>query len=233
MNFPNGICAVFFWIFISLFVIASTLNILCGFFEKEKARKISKPFCMAFLVAAAFCACPEEELLILAVTMGLVGDIILIWKDSKLCVALGTMSFLLGHLCYIGEMLTLIARTGFFAQNPHALPIIVAAVIAFMFAMIYPMYRLTNHSPVFTVGGIFYSTILCTVGGIAIFGCAVGLMPYFLLIVAGDLCFILSDSTLAFTIFIHDIKRRDFYIMLTYLLAQGLIFFGFVLTLLK
>ena len=43
---------------------------------------------------------------------------------------------------------------------------------------------------------------------------------------AGMLCFCVSDAYLVKTLFIQDDKRRDFYIMGTYLLAQVLILFG-------
>jgi len=46
----------------------------------------------------------------------------------------------------------------------------------------------------------------------------------------GALFFIISDTTIAYTYFYRDIKRRDFYIMIPYLLAElglvlGLAFF--------
>lgn len=52
-----------------------------------------------------------------------------------------------------------------------------------------------------------------------------------ILIFIGVIIFILSDSILSFTTFILDIKRRDFYIMLTYLIAQSLIAINLVMLL--
>ena len=41
----------------------------------------------------------------------------------------------------------------------------------------------------------------------------------------GVILFNISDAILAFTLFIKDFPKRDFYIMLSYILAQG--FFNF------
>ena len=46
---------------------------------------------------------------------------------------------------------------------------------------------------------------------------------------AGYLLFFVSDCTLIFTTYIKDIKRRDFPIMLTYLLGEFGIVFGLIL----
>jgi len=47
----------------------------------------------------------------------------------------------------------------------------------------------------------------------------------------GSIVFIISDSILVVTHFGFKFKRYDFYIMLTYLVAELLIISGFVLTL--
>lgn len=48
--------------------------------------------------------------------------------------------------------------------------------------------------------------------------------------VIGGISFLASDLILTKSFFIKDFKRRDYYIMLFYLLGQGLILIGITLT---
>lgn len=233
MNLPTGVRGGFFYAFLILFVIASIINLISGFLEKEKVRKISKPFCLFFLSLAVILAVPHYPMLYIAALAGFIGDIILIWKDNKVCVGLGVVSFWIGHGLYIASMLQILYAGGAFASSPFAWAWMILYVVLLMMASVYPMSLITDHSKIFTTFGIFYSTILVSVGVSAIMGCALGFANYFYLVIIGDVFFIASDCILAYTIFIKDIKRRDFYIMLTYLLGQAFILSGLVLTLLK
>jgi hypothetical protein len=49
--------------------------------------------------------------------------------------------------------------------------------------------------------------------------------------IIGLVLFIISDTFLTYTMFIKDVKRRDFYIMFTYLAAQVLFLVGIISTL--
>ena len=51
----------------------------------------------------------------------------------------------------------------------------------------------------------------------------------FIYIIIGYFLFILSDTLLVNSTFIKDFKKRDFYIMATYLCAEFLIVFGLLL----
>jgi hypothetical protein len=232
MNLPSGICGVFFYLFFGLSIFASLLNILFAYLEKEKLRRASKPFCLLFISLALILAVPHEPLIYAGALLGLAGDIILIFKEKKICVGAGSLVFLFGHICYIAEIVKIIYSRGLLASLAHPWVYWLLGVVGFMLLMIWPMYRLTKHSKVFTLIGIFYSTILLSVGASAIVGICLGLERYFFLIVVGDVFFVASDSTLAYTIFIENIKRKDYYIMLTYLLGEYFILSGLVLTVL-
>lgn len=66
----------------------------------------------------------------------------------------------------------------------------------------------------------------------AIIATSMGNALYCFLAVIGAAVFIVSDIILARTLFKKDTKRRDFYIMTTYLLGQGLIVLGLTFTIL-
>jgi hypothetical protein len=232
MNLPTGTNGAFFYTFIALALFAMLNNLIAGFLEKELWRKISKPFCLLFLGVAVAIAVPQYPMVYLAAFAGFLGDIVLIWKDNKLCVGAGVVCFWIGHGLYIASILKILYDANAFSTSLAWLYMLLFVVV-FMGLMVYPMWRLTNHSKVFAPIGVFYSTILVSVGASAILGCALGFSQYLYLIIIGDIFFILSDSFLTYTLFIKDVKRRDFYIMLTYLLGQLFILSGLVLTLLK
>ena len=97
MNLPTGLTGVFFYLALGLFLACSLFHLVVAFLEKEKLRKISKPFCLLFLSIAVILAVPHYPMLYIAALAGFVGDIILIWKDNKVCVGLGVVSFWIGH----------------------------------------------------------------------------------------------------------------------------------------
>jgi uncharacterized membrane protein YhhN len=220
-------------IFFALFVLASVVNVTAGFLEQEKLRKISKPFCLFFLSLAVIFFVPAEPLIYIGAICGLIGDIILLNKDSKISVGLGSGVFLVGHVLYISEALSLIFEKSALPPSLSTWLWMGLYAVLLLAASFYPIFRLTKHSPIFTPLGMLYSSILISDGAVAILGCAVGLSQYFFLMILGDVFFILSDSLLSYTIFVKDVKRRDFYIMLTYLLGQALILSGLVFTALR
>ena len=76
------------------------------------------------------------------------------------------------------------------------------------------------------IGMALYFAALTSDTLVSVFLLANGHQGLFFLALAGALMFLASDTILGFTMFKKDIKRRDFYIMATYLAAQVLIFCG-------
>jgi hypothetical protein len=233
MKLPEGTMGALCLTFLVLSGVAMLTNLVSAFREDETIRKISKPFCLLFLGIAVALALPSHPMVYLGAFMGFLGDIALIWKDDQRCVGLGVLCFWVGHGLYIATILQILYQGGAFSGVEYPWLWMPLFVFLFMGLMVYPMWRLTNHSKIFAPAGVFYSTILVSVGASAILGCFLGYSSYLYLVVLGDLCFIFSDSFLAYTIFIKDVKRRDFYIMLSYLLGEAFILSGLTLTLLK
>jgi|LAHS01.1.fsa_nt_gb uncharacterized membrane protein YhhN len=233
MNLPTGTMGALCLTFFILSLLAMITNLVSAFLEKETVRKISKPFCLLFLGIAVAFAIPNHPMVYLGAFMGFLGDIALIWKDDQKCVGLGVLCFWAGHGLYIATILQILYQGGVFKDTPNAWLWMLLFVLLFMGLMVYPMWRLTNHSKIFAPAGVLYSTILVSVGASAAMGCFLGYSSYLYLVILGDVCFIISDSFLAYTIFIKDVKRRDFYIMLSYLFGELLILSGLVFTLLK
>lgn len=227
---PNEIAAL---VFAVLFAVASFLNIYFGFKENERPRKISKPFCLAFLSIALICLVPNAPLIYIGAFFGLLGDIVLIWKDDKRCVAAGVLSFMIGHLCYISQAFLLAERNGAIEANPLSWLWVLIYCLGIYALCFYPIYRLTKGDRVFTFGGTAYAAIVITDSVVAILGCALGEGDWLSLMLVGGIFFAISDSILSYTIFQKDLPKRDFYIMLTYLLGQAFIVSGLAFTFLK
>lgn len=222
--------AISFSVFSSLFALTSVFNILCGFLEKEKARRISKPFCLIFLGIAALIALPRFFLIYCGCFLGSIGDFLLLYKNNRKCLVSGLSSFLLGHFCYIAETIVYLAGEGYLEW--WSCLAMAAFYLLSVLLVIAPIWGLTKHSKMFTISGTFYCATLISV----IASGALGLFflgpRWYIFVMCGGIFFFASDLILTSTIFRHDFPRRDFYIMLTYLLGEAGIVFGMIFTLL-
>ncbi|MCI1245117.1 MAG: lysoplasmalogenase [Bacilli bacterium] len=218
------------YLFFGLFLAASAVNLVCGYNEWERGRRRSKPFCLLFLALAAMCAAPKEPLIYVGAFLGMAGDVLLLWKSKRSFLALGAASFFLGHACYVIEMLLIMGGAGLLDWPVYGYMILVAVLVELVAAP--TIYFFTKKSKPFTAIGVFYSTILISVALIALQGTCWGYAKWFSLVLAGAVSFIISDCTLALTLFRHDLKRRDFWIMLTYLMGEALIVCGLLYTVL-
>jgi uncharacterized membrane protein YhhN len=233
MNFPTGSRGIAFWFLIGLFAAVSVINVIAGFFEAEKIRKLTKPLCMLFLGSAAAVAVPSYPLIYIGAFAGLAGDIFLIYKNNQKMVVAGILFFYLGHLCYFGAMLSLLFARGFVDPWPYNwIWILLYAVLAPALFW-YPTYLLTRKKA-FSIYGAFYMSAVASEA-------IVPLLLYFLfdradyfyLCAMGGVLFCISDLILTYTLFKKDLPRRDSYIMLTYLGGQFFIILGLILSALR
>lgn len=221
---------VSFLVFCALFGIFSVVNILAGFFEKEKLRRISKPFCLVFLGVAATIALPEYYLIYIGCFLGSIGDFLLLYKSNKICLVSGLSSFLLGHFCYIAQTIVYLSMHGFLEWWSSL--VMIAFYLVAALAVVAPIWGLTKHSKLFTISGTFYCTTLLSVIASGALGLFFLGARWYIFVMIGGIFFFASDLILTSTIFRHDFPRRDFYIMLTYLLGEAGIVFGMIFTIL-
>lgn len=213
------------YVFLALFIVATVLELVFCFFVLEKARKITKPFCVFFLAIAAALTIPDQPLVWVAALFGVLGDVLLIFVKNDKLFAAGAVSFLVGHLLYFSQVFLML--DGNVEWWFYLLYILSVAVIALILAK--PLGSMIKDKVLLT-GALVYGAFLAS--GLIVMGVCVGYFPtsYMYLSLIGYVFFIMSDLTLAYTRFKRDIPRRDFPIMLTYLLAEFLIVAGFVLT---
>ncbi len=221
---------VSFLVFSILFGIFSLINILTGFFEKEKLRRISKPFCLIFLGIAAAISLPDYCLIYIGCFLGSIGDFLHLYKNNKICLVSGLSSFLLGHFCYIAQTIVYLSMHGLLEWWSSL--VMIAFYLVAALAVVFPIWGLTKHSKLFTISGTLYCTTLLSVIASGALGLFFLGARWYIFVMIGGIFFFASDLILTSTIFRHDFPRRDFYIMLTYLLGEAGIVFGMIFTIL-
>ena len=215
------------YVFLGLFAVASILQLAFAFIENQKLRRKEKILCMMMLGIAAIFAFPNHPLIYIGAFLGMIGDWCVLRKKTF---NIGVVAFFLGHLAYIFECLFMIIGETNIRWFNHASFIMTYIVVAlFMFAVCRKYAK--NHTTINNFAQSFYFAILAVY--IPVFTFAVAKVGSFMFLsLIGSVVFIISDSILVITHFGKKFKRYDFYIMLTYLLAEFLIVAGFVLTLL-
>jgi len=219
--------AVSFSIYLVLFLLCSAVQLLAAGWEKDRLRKISKPFCVFVLFFAALMTFPTRWALYLGLLCGMIGDIFLIFTDNKTCVGLGILFFLCEHIFLITEAC-------FSFGNEIGLPlgigldVIAAALYVGVILTVRKVYALKG---TMLYGGSLYAVALAMDLVFQIVGVALGHLSFIYGIVGG-LFFLVSDGILTFTMFKKNFRRSDLPIMATYLVAQLLYtiaFFAFSL----
>ena len=212
-------------VFSILFALLTVAELFFAFIEADKARKIVKPFLMFVATLLCLFLFPMQPFLYLGCFFGLLGDICFIFKDKKACVYLGLLTFGLNHLFYIMEMISILTYKGLMHQNHY----IIFSLVGFVFAIsMFFAIRLVIKAeiPLALCGCLYMAILFMDLGfNILMVSSGLNLMWYG---VAGMILFIISDSFLTYTMFIKDVKRRDFYIMASYLAAQVLFLFGII-----
>ena len=220
MKYPIAV-----YIFLGLFLISSILQLAFAFIENQKLRRKEKICCMLTLGLAAVFAFPDQPLIYIGAFLGMLGDWCVLRRKTF---NIGVVAFFLGHLAYIFECLFMIVGEGNIRWFHHVIFILTYVVVALA------MFAFTNKSKTHTtlnkIAQSFYFAILAVY--IPVFSFAIAQVgSYMFLSLIGSIIFIVSDSILVVTHFGLKFKRYDFYIMLTYLIAEFLIIAGFVLTL--
>lgn len=214
-------------IFFILFVIVSLIELILAFNEVEKWRKIVKPFSLLLLAISALIALPSHPLIYIGALLGMVGDIFLIFVHKRKLFILGTISFLLGHFAYISEILFIML-----ANNPVPWWFYVVAIFLMLVVVLafYPFSKKITGNRYLSLLGNLYLSVLVLVTVTSVIASAKGFTNFMVLGIVGGLSFLASDLILIQATFIKDFKRRDYYIMLFYLLGQALIVSGLSLT---
>ena len=206
----------------ALFVGVSVLHLAACYRRMPKIRTVTKTLLMP-LLGALYCVSAKEisPLVVTALAFGWLGDVFLLFKGSKLGMLLGIASFALGHVFYIGAMLSCY-------PSPHVLMLVPLALCAVWLVFVYK--KLIPYAPKsLRKPGFLYALLLSWTGLSALYLLLVTQKLPYLVAFIGGLFFMLSDTILTGNQYRKELKHGNFYVMLTYILAQSLLILGFVL----
>lgn len=211
------------YVFLGVFVVVSGIHLYFCFVENELARKITKPMTTGALLVAAMVMNIQAVTIYLALFCGFLGDVFLLKKHKVLPFVLGMLAFMGNHILNIASVCILV--------KPEWPYYVGGALFLILFSFIgYHFVSKFVHQKKLAFGGTVYLGLIVLSFLAAVVACARGYSNYMLLAAFGGVSFIVSDLFLAKSSFIRNFKRRDFFIMSTYLLAQLLIVSGFLLT---
>lgn len=212
------------FIFLGLFVVASIVQLVFAFLEKESLRRKEKFLCLLFLGLFAVFAFPNKPLIYIGAFLGMLGDIL----DLNLrTFYFGVISFFVAHICYILEVLLDILKkeVPWYIDVAIVVTYVLVTIIMYLFCK-----NRKKHNIIDKIGQSLYFAILVSYVPVLIYAVIVK-GGYMYLSLIGSLFFIASDSILVYAHFGPKFKRYHFYDMATYLIAEVLLVLGFVLTL--
>ena len=211
-------------VLLGLFAVSAVVHLYFCKTEQEKARKISKPFAMIFLVPAIMLLVPQYPLIWMFPLLSLLGDVFLIFKKKHMgYFVTGSVMFFLGHLC------NLIQLTIFLFESNTTIPFIAYFIFAISLALIIRfIFPLTKRfAGKLALLANVYMPILVFIGIFSLLVTAAYANSYQgLLVTLGYIFFVLSDGLLLYSNFIKDVKQSHFYIMSTYFVGELLITLG-------
>lgn len=208
------------YVILGLFAFASFIHLVFCFLEKEKLRKITKPIPLVCLIAFAAVTSPDKPLIYLGALCYLAGDVALLKKHKVRWFIAGALAFMVGHLLFISEI---IRQSG---GAPYYFYLIALFFLVGYSIVFYRLWGKLIRYRYTRIAAIVYSFTLLASFLTALIAAIITGMNNLWLVAAGYFLFLVSDSVLALTLFKKDVKRRDFYIMLTYLSACFLVVFG-------
>jgi uncharacterized membrane protein YhhN len=205
-------------VFVALFIGMSAAHLVSLILPQRKFQ-IATKICLVPLLLAVYVLGAENIFvsLVIALSFGWWGDIFLLKISELRFFRLGLASFLIGHLCYIPSFMYAAGTL-----NVTALIISAAAAVPFGIAV----YRITRPEKSMKIPTIVYEIVIMLMSLSAFQLLLARRDGWGLLVFAGSLCFLVSDTLLAYFNFRTKPKHGDFFVMLTYLAAQSGIIWG-------
>lgn len=213
------------YIFLSVFVIAAVIHLYASLKSNKMLRAITKPWLLLALVGY-YCCMVENPLgiVIAALLTSWLGDVLLIPKGTKWFAA-GGVSFMASHVCFV------VAYSRFVDFSVIPVWAIVLCAAVYFTASILVFRGLTDSLPKSLFYPMFFY-LLCngTMNCFALYQLLTAVNAASIVTFIGAVLFFISDSTLFYVRFKKDtIFKTHFVVMLTYIIAEFLIVYGFIL----
>ena len=198
------------------------LQLIACFRRMLWLRRITKVLLMPLLAVLYVLFAPKPHaFVIIALLLGCLGDLFLLFQKKHITMLLGMCAFALGHIFYIGAMLT--TKPGFHLSACLCLLIAVGWML-FVVRKLLPTAPKSLRKP-----GFFYALLLSGTCLFALYLLLSTQKMWYLLSFAGGCLFMISDTILTGQKYRRETKHGNFYVMLTYILAQFCLVTGFAL----
>lgn len=208
-----------------IFLIVAVIELLSKIFGWDSIGNVQitvKPLLMPSLAAYFFFSVKQKNklafLIIIALLFSWTGDVMLMFEELKpIYFMLGLVSFLLAHIIYIFV---------FNKSSQDFKPKIFTYSTGFLLMLFGMLMLLLMWSGLgnLKIPVTVYTSVIMIMGVSALFRKADGAS----LVLIGAILFIASDSLLALNKFYEDFVAADFWVMLTYILAQYFIITGMI-----
>ena len=201
-----------------IFAAVSLLHLVSILLNRRRLRSISKVSLIPILmVIYSTAAGVFQATALLALIFGWGGDTLLLNGKHLRFFLLGLSSFLAGHVCYAATMLI---------QAGRIEGLVLALSVIAAFPLVYLVYRIINPSKVMKIPVLVYETVivLMSISCLQLFTARRDTAAA--LIFGGSLFFLFSDALLGYNRFRKKLKYGNFFVMLSYIIAQGSIVAG-------
>lgn len=210
-------------LFGTLLSVASVIHLIACYRRFPKTRRATKVLLMPLLFALYAVSVSEVRLLVAAALLfGWIGDIFLIFQKSRILMLCGVCSFALGHIFYIGAMLS---------DHPQFSVLILIPIALCIVWMTFVAKKLVPYAPrALKKPGFLYALLLSGTCLSALYVLLTTQKIAYLIAFIGGLFFMLSDTILTGQAYRKETRHGGFYVMLTYIIAQGLLILGLALS---
>ena len=214
----------------SISAVAHLVNDLVENKNYKLIKAVSKSLLMPTLIIFyAFYTLDIDPFIIIGLVFGWFGDIFLLNKGDKKKFIMGLGSFLLGHIFYIVAFLL---QVNFSEAFSIGLMVYLGLIAVFIVVLIMQLKEGLGKMK----GPVIAYCVVISFMSISAFLLATSPAYTFALrngyiVFSGSILFIISDALIAWRQFKKEIKFHNIYVMATYIVAQFLIAYGFIVTL--
>lgn len=213
------------YVFLSIFVVAAVIHLYASLKSNKKLRAITKPWLLLALLGWYCCVAPDPLCIVIAaIITSWLGDVLLIPKGTKWFTA-GGVSFMASHVCFI------VAYSRFvdFSVIPTWAVVLCAAVYFIASVLVFRGLKTSLPKALF-YPMFFYLLCNGTMNCFALYQLLTAVNTATIVTFIGALLFFVSDSTLFYVRFNKDGPFKTHFVpMLTYIIAELLIVYGFIL----
>jgi len=205
----------------ALFITVSLLDILGIVLDKYYLRFFFKPLILpTILLMYTLVRIEKNKWYVAALIFSFLGDTFLLF-DGKQYFMLGLGAFLLAHLCFIKVVLQKIGKA---SLNKMLLSFVI--FFGFLLGL---LFFLEGRLGAMQIPVVIYGLVITSFGALSFANYLQNKNKAALILLIGTLIFISSDTMLAFNKFYAPDELLNFMVMLSYIVAQYLIFRAIVL----